>query len=516
MKLNADLVCAGLERSYSIDIFGPRSKELRISRPEFYMDGSDMLMEDHLYLATVEHLPLRPKIGKNVVLVCVGDAAKLSYYKERCCVMVIRNKADFFSVHKALEDVFDRYAQWEQDLFRIFLESAGIQAISDNLCALLDRDVVVLDSSFTLLAHSEGSMPANRPIDFADGRNLSTEALAEYLKTGNMLLDRHGAIVFDIEGTHSVCANLFDRNDRYSGCLVVLFDDDEPRPGEDVLVEITAKTLEKALEMSPSVLSDQHSVLKSALQDIVGEMPLSASRKWALSLHSEGAEYICISLHYASHLNQLPASYACNAFENEFVGSIAFEYDESIVCFVPTAPLTDHSGSYFATLNRLLSEFLAKTIMVAGISNPFTDLYDARSFYKQAEVALDCGRIVAPKGELYYFDSYALIDMIMNSTGSLRADLYYPRGMPALIEHDGVAGVSYIDTLRVFLDENMSYTAAARALYIHRSTLIDRIERIEKELGLDLHDPEARLRVLMSLKAMEIEASVKAAATELR
>jgi len=116
---------------------------------------------------------------------------------------------------------------------------------------------------------------------------------------------------------------------------------------------------------------------------------------------------------------------------------------------------------------------------------------------------------VAPAGNLYYFDSYALIDMIVNSTANLRADLYYPRGMAALVEHDKTSAVSYVETLRVFLEENMSYTAAARVLYVHRSTLIDRIDRIERELGVDLNDAESRLRILMSLKAMEIESLVK-------
>ena len=39
---------------------------------------------------------------------------------------------------------------------------------------------------------------------------------------------------------------------------------------------------------------------------------------------------------------------------------------------------------------------------------------------------------------------------------------------------------SYLETLKVFLEENMSYPAAAKRLYIHRSTLIDRIARIER------------------------------------
>ena len=198
MKLNADLVCAGLKRSYTVDIYGPRTKELRISRPEFYMDGSDVFEEDHLYLATVEHLPMRPRIGKNVVLVCVGDAAKLSYYKDRCCVMVIRNKADFFSVHRALEGIFERYNAWEQGLFRIFLESANVQEIADSLSGLLEEEIVVIDSSFTVLAHSVcGERSAGGPVALLDNNKLSPESISEYLKKGTMLLDRHGVITFD-------------------------------------------------------------------------------------------------------------------------------------------------------------------------------------------------------------------------------------------------------------------------------------------------------------------------------
>ena len=177
MKLNADLVCAGLKRSYTVDIYGPRTKELRISRPEFYMDGSDVFEEDHLYLATVEHLPMRPRIGKNVVLVCVGDAAKLSYYKDRCCVMVIRNKADFFSVHRALEGIFERYNAWEQGLFRIFLESANVQEIADSLSGLLEEEIVVIDSSFTVLAHSLlGERSAGGPVAPFDNNKLTSMA----------------------------------------------------------------------------------------------------------------------------------------------------------------------------------------------------------------------------------------------------------------------------------------------------------------------------------------------------
>ena len=62
-----------------------------------------------------------------------------------------------------------------------------------------------------------------------------------------------------------------------------------------------------------------------------------------------------------------------------------------------------------------------------------------------------------------------------------------------------------MNTLRVFLCNSMSYSRTAEELYIHRSTVVDRISRIERELEVDLRDPDTRLQLEIILKAMEIE-----------
>ena len=54
-------------------------------------------------------------------------------------------------------------------------------------------------------------------------------------------------------------------------------------------------------------------------------------------------------------------------------------------------------------------------------------------------------------------------------------------------------------TLQVFLQENCSHTAAARELFIHRSTLLYRLDRIGEITGVDLRDPEERFRLLLSI-----------------
>ena len=55
----------------------------------------------------------------------------------------------------------------------------------------------------------------------------------------------------------------------------------------------------------------------------------------------------------------------------------------------------------------------------------------------------------------------------------------------------------------------MSFSQTAEELYVHRSTVVDRINRIERELNISLKDPDVRLQLEIILKAMEIEDMVQ-------
>ncbi|MCR4805608.1 MAG: helix-turn-helix domain-containing protein, partial [Clostridia bacterium] len=77
----------------------------------------------------------------------------------------------------------------------------------------------------------------------------------------------------------------------------------------------------------------------------------------------------------------------------------------------------------------------------------------------------------------------------------------FTEGLARLAKHDASSQVSYIDTLKAFLDNNSSVAETARELHLHRSTLIDRIERIKQMIGSDLTDPGERLKLQMILYA---------------
>ena len=132
-----------------------------------------------------------------------------------------------------------------------------------------------------------------------------------------------------------------------------------------------------------------------------------------------------------------------------------------------------------------------------------------RTYYRHAYAAIDNGRIYRTDGNMNRFSEFILSEMIANSLDGVPVDTYFPDGFRELVEHDKNSSISYLETLSVFLDENMSYAKAARRLYIHRSTLIERLCRIENDLSLDLNDPDQRLLIQIILKALNIEKIIK-------
>ena len=70
-----------------------------------------------------------------------------------------------------------------------------------------------------------------------------------------------------------------------------------------------------------------------------------------------------------------------------------------------------------------------------------------------------------------------------------------------LQDHDRRRGSDLIRTLRVYFAAGANASEAADRLFLHRNSLLYRLERAQKLTGLDLKDPEARLALQLGLLA---------------
>ena len=198
-----------------------------------------------------------------------------------------------------------------------------------------------------------------------------------------------------------------------------------------------------------------------------------------------------------NRLANLPVGYICSEVESRFPNSVSFERKGAAVCFIETASLTGKSGDRRETLKAAMEEFTETMGVRIGASDAFRDVYSARLYYHQASAALKNGTIIDPAKKYYHFQDYALTELIINSLGKMPTELFFSEGMRRLAAHDAEAPVSYIDTLRTYLDQKEVTTQRHTEL---------RFERIGRSSGTG-HDSgsDERLRIQILLKALQIQ-----------
>jgi DNA-binding PucR family transcriptional regulator len=76
---------------------------------------------------------------------------------------------------------------------------------------------------------------------------------------------------------------------------------------------------------------------------------------------------------------------------------------------------------------------------------------------------------------------------------------YYLSLVRPLQEHDRIHSGNLMGTLACYLYYAGNATRAAKALYLHRSTLLHRLSRISALTSLDLADPYVRLALWMGV-----------------
>lgn len=73
------------------------------------------------------------------------------------------------------------------------------------------------------------------------------------------------------------------------------------------------------------------------------------------------------------------------------------------------------------------------------------------------------------------------------------------------MDQDARRGTEYVRTLYVYLCNEMAIVHTAQALYIRRSSLLKRLEKIQRILEDDLQDPRHRLYYRLCLELIQRE-----------
>ncbi len=510
MKLNADIIFDNLSQFVVIESYGHKKKELTLKRPELYNGTSREFKSNHIYISLVDRLPLDPVFGNNVVIISVGGNPPITYFVGKCVCFLIKDNTDLFTVLNLVQQIFDKYDEWDAGLQNILNTTASIKELVEISLPIFENPILVLDSNFRYLAYSSIIDSRDELAMYRPDKNgsIGLSEMDEYLNNYELNMTKDEPFIMMFRNVLYFCSNLFEKG-IYAGSLTIPFIMQKERESDIVLAQYLAKVFENSFEKYSTILSSDSNILRSILQDLLNCFPVDSTRMQYLESSNFNGRYICIKMNLGSRSHKVPTEYLCNLIESSFTGSVvAFEYEASLVTFINLKKISGDKK----TLTEMVKNFLQEMNLKAGVSHIFTNLFMARLYYRQACIAIEMGSSIDPDIRYYSFSDYILMYMISHCMGEFSLNLLLTKGICKLLEHDLASQANYVFTLRTYLNNNMNATKTAEELFIHRSTLLERLKRIEKLLQADLEDPDQRLYLLISLKIIETNEKI---ATEL-
>ena len=109
------------------------------------------------------------------------------------------------------------------------------------------------------------------------------------------------------------------------------------------------------------------------------------------------------------------------------------------------------------------------------------------------ELALRLGKKSQSMIWCYRFDDYLLEYILSQSSHQISPELLVSSRLNALINYDRENKTELYRTLQVYLEHERNSLQTAKTLFIHRSSLVYRLERIQKITKIDLDNPRNRL-----------------------
>lgn len=168
--------------------------------------------------------------------------------------------------------------------------------------------------------------------------------------------------------------------------------------------------------------------------------------------------------------------------ERIFPKGYSVQYKSYIIILVPSI-----SDEQKAELERLAGD---EGVSI-GISWPFTDIVEFKRYFNQAVASIKQAQRFGINSLIFDYGDYSFYDLLYNYSGKLPLKNYCHPSLQLLRGYDRENNTELYMTLRTFLECNKNHRTTAETLFIHRNSLIYRLNRIHQLTKLDLNDSGA-------------------------
>ncbi|WP_196591581.1 PucR family transcriptional regulator [Pectinatus frisingensis] len=496
MQLSASLISEQLSDYITFRKYGDFPDALNLNRPEHYVQ-QNVLQRNHLYVASAVTLPDLLTGEPESCLICIGKPSE-DYVAQSFSILCVSESLDIFRLFNMLQKIYDQYDLWDQQMQQCINAYSDLQDIVNVSDSIFQNPIYLCDSDYRILAGPRND-PQNIKYTYIPQRFINNfkydpiyhkmwQSDVPIICQGDLRDDRHLCLIVRSQGQFAVFVSLIETNIPF-------------RESDSILLQHMAYYV--LLHFEQNLVSNENKSfsLEYFMKQYLNQQQISRqSFENALMLFNWKAShtfYLCYIELTESDLHYNTIKYQCDQIKNLLPSAVVFEYNNCIVAIVNRSLLSDSKA-----IEARLYAFLQNSNFKAGISRDFNTINNVRNYYIQAFSALELGANAASDMCYYKFEDYCLEYMLKNSYQNLIPESLCPNGLIEMREYDRAHNTQYIQTLKTYFEEKYNVTHAAKKMYIHRTTFIDRLERIKNFLGMNLEDSRTCFYLMIALEIM--------------
>ena len=268
--------------------------------------------------------------------------------------------------------------------------------------------------------------------------------------------------------------------------------------GEDAVADNTSKLIAVSLSNIKNLYDEKYdkgSFIKNIILDNILPSDIYIKSK---ELHFNAEEpRIVFLVKFFGKTDILPYEMLQNMFPDkvkDYVISVG-EHDIVVVKELKSgADMRDMEKIAVNIVDTLSSEFYVKVAI--GISTVVDNIKDLARAYKEAQIALDVGKVFETEKNVVSYENLGIGRLIYQLPTTL-CDMFlqevFKKGSLESLDRETLM------TIQCFFENNLNVSETSRKLFVHRNTLVYRLEKIRKLTGLDLREFEHAITFKVAL-----------------
>lgn len=268
--------------------------------------------------------------------------------------------------------------------------------------------------------------------------------------------------------------------------------------GEDKMADKMSKVLAVSLSNIKSLYDEKYdkgSFIKNIILDNILPSDIYIKSK---ELHFNTDEVrIVLLIKFYGKTDMMPFEMLQNMFPDESKDYVISVGEHDIVLVKDVKPGTDAKDIEKMAVNiadTINTEFYTKVSI--GISTMVENIKDLARAYKEAQVALEVGKVFETEKNIVSYENLGigrLIYQLPTTLCEMFLQEVFKKNSLEVLDRETLM------TIQCFFENNLNVSETSRKLFVHRNTLVYRLEKIRKLTGLDLREFEHAITFKVAL-----------------